>query len=38
LHELTPFVALLDANPRTIRLFVNAASIQTYLRFHPDSE
>lgn len=33
LHELSPFVDLLEANPRTIRLFVNAVSIQAYLRF-----
>ena len=32
LHELMPFGDLLDPNPRTIRLFVNAVSIQTYLR------
>lgn len=33
LHELTPFIELLDANPRAIRMFVNAVSMQTYLRF-----
>jgi hypothetical protein len=32
LHELMSFCDLLDPNPRTIRLFVNAVSIQTYLR------
>jgi KAP family P-loop domain len=33
IHELSSFADLLDANPRTIRLFVNAVSMQAYLRF-----
>ncbi len=32
-HELAPFADLLDSNPRTIRLFVNAVSMEAYLRF-----
>jgi KAP-like P-loop domain-containing protein len=32
LHELAPFCSLLDSNPRTIRLFVNAVSLQAAMR------